>query len=208
MQQEIEDKLIYYDFSDISQTSREEVIQKLTQLDDQKINEISQFVEDLEEEFSNTKCIPKHFMEFAQKATIFTSSSFDQPSISLPGREINMSILEDPITRVFGNIFSSIFNESLLDKKSQKSLDDFSASIINLFHKYREDFERYIKEQNAPIQGKTVNECLFTSREIEAFFTYKKNERFYVFDENCDWPDLNSIRLDEKFWNVDISKVN
>ena len=77
-----------------------------------------------------------------------------------------------------------------------------------MFYKYREDFERYIKEQNAPNQEKTVNECLFTSKEIETFFTYDENERVYYFNEIGDWPDFESIRLDEKSWNVDISKVN
>ena len=204
----VDEKIKYFDFGKISQETIANFKLKLADMDEETIYKISQFINNLDSQFSDEKCVPQHFLKFSEKAIIFTSSSYDQDSISLPGREINMSILEDPITRVFGNIFSSIFIESLLDKKSQKSLDDFSASIINLFHKYREDFEGYVKEQNLPIQGKTVNDTLFTSKEIEAFFTYKKNERFYVFDENCDWPDLNSIRLDEKFWNVDISKVN
>ena len=177
-------------------------------MDEETIIKISQFVNNLNCQFSNEKCVPHHFVKFSEKAIIFTSSSYDQSSISLPGREINISILEELITRVFGSVFSSIFIESLLDKKSSKSLDEFSANIINIFYKYREDFERYIKEQNAPIQGKTVNECLFTSREIEAFFTNDENERVYYFNEIGDWPDFKSIRLDEKFWNVDISKVN
>lgn len=90
-------------------------------MDEETIIKISQFVNNLNCQFSNEKCVPHHFVKFSEKAIIFTSSSYDQSSISLPGREINISILEDLITRIFGSVFSSIFIESLLDKKSQFS---------------------------------------------------------------------------------------
>lgn len=53
-----------------------------------------------------------------------------------------------------------------------------------------------------------INNSLFTPKEIDDFFKYNKKERTYFSNELNDWPNLKSIRLDEKFWNVDISKVN
>ena len=208
MQKEVDKKLKTFDFGNIKIESIRIVKSKLENMNELKITKVSQFVNNVNDRFSKEKCVPHHFLKFAEKAIIFASSSYDQSSISLPGREFNISILQHPRTRVFGNIFSSIFIESLLDKNSQTSLKEFSKNIENLFHKYREDFEKYINAQNVPIQGKMINESLFTPKEVDDFFNYKMEERTYFFNKSCDWPNLKNIFLDEKFWDVDISKVN
>lgn len=133
MQNEVDKKLKAFNFGKIKKESIRIVKLKLEKIDEITIKKVYQLVNNLDDRFSKEKCVPHHFLKFAEKAIIFTSSSYDQSSISLPGREFNISILELPRTRVFGNIFSSIFIESLLDRNSSKSLKDFSENIENLF---------------------------------------------------------------------------
>ena len=97
--EKVDEKLKNFDFGKISQDSIKCFKSILSNMDEGKINEISQFVNNLDDRFSNEKCVPQHFLKFSQKAIIFTSSSFDQDSISLPGREINISIFEHPRTK-------------------------------------------------------------------------------------------------------------
>lgn len=208
--QEIEKNLQFFNFGDISQKYKDDAIQKLKNIDEQLLNKILQFVNDLEDEFINTKCIPEHFINFAKKSIIFTSSSYNQPSISLPGREFNISIKQNPRIRVFGSIFTSIFIESLLNADVQKSLLDFHINIYHLFCEYKKNFEKYIIDQNSLIQGNENDDSLLTLTEIESFFNYNldDNSRFLNFLKQNDWPNLSSIILDKKYWNVDISIVN
>ncbi|KAK8899857.1 hypothetical protein M9Y10_002180 [Tritrichomonas musculus] len=133
MQNEVNEKLNNYDFGKTKQETIRIVKSRLENMSEAIIQKVSHFVNNLDDQLPKENCVPHHFLKFAEKAIIFASSSYGQPSIPLPGREFKISICDFPRTRVFGNIFSSIFIESLLDINSQKSLKEFTKSIENLY---------------------------------------------------------------------------
>ena len=87
---------------------------------------------------------PKNFVQFAEKATIFSSSDYKNISLTLPARRI--SVLLNDNYRICGSVFSSIFIESLLNENS--SFKSFCSSIKMRFESYKKDFENIIIDQN------------------------------------------------------------
>lgn len=149
--------------------------------------------------------IPKNFVIFGEKATIFSSSDYESISLSLPGRKITVSLFDN--YRVCGSIFSSIFIESLLKKNI--SLETFQSSIKELFQKYKNDFEDIIMNQNKNLTEGIPNPNLLTNKQIIQFFNMNDFDNKHFFSMSNQWPNLGSILItNENFWNVETSKVD
>lgn len=150
------------------------------------------------------------YFDFFKKATIFSSSTYNQISLTLPGRKINILAFNEPKIRVFGSIFTSIFIESFLDRRGQSSLKNYCKKISDLFKLYQTKFIDIIISQNEFVNKKTENTNIPDKQKIIDFFSTDPCSKtlFFDNDDNDYWPDFSSIMLEEKFWNVDKSDVN
>lgn len=203
----ISNKLNVIDFYYINDEKKATLKSILQKIDKSKTHEISEFIFDLGDEFKSMGCVPHHFIQFSKKATIFTSSDFNQKSLTLPGRNFGIS-LNEPTIRIFGSIFSSILIESFLNKEVIGSLITFRDFIYNQYSEYKKYFIEYIKQQNENVKGKTLNSELANEYEIEEFFSPKSHEDTHYFSNLNDFPELQTILFEEQHWNVDITKVN
>lgn len=123
--------------STISEKTKNELVQKLQNLEDPVIEQICQFVTNLDAEFSSVGCLPHQFLQFSKKSTIFSSSDYNQISLTLPGRKLDISAFNEPKIRVFGSIFTSILIESFLNERSQLSLETFRNYMKDSFQVYK-----------------------------------------------------------------------
>lgn len=203
----IQSKIDIIDSYGISKECKKDVKSKLLEINPKMYSDISKFVLGLGK-FKSIGCVPNHFIQFSKKATIFASSAFDQLSLTLPGRKFKISILNKCRIRVFGTVFTSIIIESFLHKKAILSLDNFCNHIRDRLKYYKDQFENLIEIQNQYIDKKTIITSLPNKDQIISFFNADFSDNFHFFNHGNEWPDLNSIILNEKYWNVDISDVN
>ena len=196
--------------SKLSEITKKDLILKLQNLEAPIIEKIYQFVINLDPGFLSAGCVPHQFIQFSKKSTIFASSAYNQISLTLPGRKLDISAFNEPKIRVFGSILISIWIESFLDKKGQSSLENFRKCIIDLFKLYKKMFIDIIISQNEFIGKKTENTSLPDMLKINSFFSADLlSETHYLNNGNTDyWPDFSSIMLEEKFWNIDKSNVD
>lgn len=150
---------------------------------------------------------PQNFTRFGDKSTIFSSSDYQNISLTLPARRISVFLHDN--FRICGSVFSSIFIESLLIQNS--SLESFCFSLKNLFEKYKVDFEQIIIYQNQSNNSNEngLNRKLISKDAIMSFFNIKNFDRNHFFSHSNKWPDLQLILInDENCWNVDCTDVN
>lgn len=204
----IDGTLDLIDDYDIDSSIKKVMKSKLQEIEVQMLPKISDFVLSLGYEFQSTGCVPHHFIQFAKKATIFTSSKFNQVSLTLPGRKFTYSLLDEWRIRIFGSIFSSILIETLLDKDSLITLEVFRDKIYDKYTKYKDKYIKYIKRQNEYIQGETNNSELPKEEEIENFFSPETYKGTHFFSSKNNFPKLYKILLEQKYWNIDITEVN
>ena len=198
------DKIDKYELSDKIKNDMKNILVNINEKIAQKI---SDFVINMDIEFNSVGCVPKLFLQFSEKATIFTSSLFNKKSLTLPGRKIDISILNESRIRVFGSIFSSIFIESLLDTEGQLSFKSFCECIRRKYISYSQNFKNIILSQNEYINEKSEINLLPNKNEIELFFSMNPCSNDLIYLNNDDWPDFSSKMLEKKYWNVDQSNV-
>ena len=205
----ISDKLNEINSYEINDEIKERLKSLILKIEKPLLPKISDFILNLGNEYKSMFCIPQHFIQFSEKATIFASSDFDQISLTLPARRLKIASLDIPIIRVFGSIFSSIILETFLyNLKEIKSLDTLCDHIHNKYVEYGQIYNQYIKQQNQRIEGHTFNTELPDDKEIEHFFSPKNYKKTHFFSKTNEFPKLNTIILNKEYWNVDITKVN
>lgn len=166
---------------------------KLKEIDNRRLSKLSEFVLNLGDEFQSIGCVPRQFVQFAEKATIFVLSYFNKKSITLTGRKFSLSILKNPRIRIFGSIFSSIIFEAFFVKDSLITLERFLDIICDKYSYYKGEYFEYFKMQNKYIEGKTNNHELPNEEEIEEFFSPQDYKKTHFLTRNNNFPQLNKI---------------
>ncbi|KAK8847265.1 hypothetical protein M9Y10_019851 [Tritrichomonas musculus] len=207
----IESKLYKIDSYECSSKIKEEMITRLNQINESSYQQISDFILNFDVEFRSVGCVPQHFLQFAKKATIFTSSLYNEKSLTLPGRKINISILDSSRIRVFGSIFSSILIEAFFHTQKghiPHSLRNFSQFISEKLISYKKKFMDIIIVQNAYINEMVENKSLLDKKAINSFFSSNLISDDLYYHGKDTWPDFSSIMIDKNYWNVDVSTVD
>ena len=207
----IESKLEEINSYECSSKIKEEMITRLSQINESSYQQISDFVLNFDVEFKSVGCVPQHFLQFAQKATIFTSSLYNEKSLTLPGRKINISILDSSRIRVFGSIFSSILIEAFFHTKKEHiphSLRNFCQFISEKLISYKKKFMDIIIVQNAYINEMVENKSLPDKKAINLFFSSNLISDDLFYHGKDTWPNFSSIMIDNNHWNVDVSTVD
>lgn len=208
VQETVDNKLDTIQSYDIDQKNKEKLKEILQNLSTNTLHKISEFVLNYDVEFKKVGCVPQFFLQFANKATIFSSSAYNEESFTLPGRYIKTTYFRTPRIRVFGSIFTSIFIKSLLSKKGQLSLGNFCENVGKLLGSYKQKFMPLIISQNEVKKDIAENFSLPSRGKIISFFSRDSFQKVLFFNSNNDWPDLRSIMVEKIYWNIDQTEVN
>ena len=219
--QENTDKHINQDKEEQIRSEYEEISKYLINNDESSLRKILdhlktyQYLDDLE------PINPELFIQLKQKSIIFCSCTYNMHCPTLPYREFYVGTK----TRIsaHGGLYSSAVIQTLLTSCKedtdvnhfvdhlQRNFDEIGHSLKDVFIQQNtfcnDDCPEYNTEEKKNALQKL---CKKSCDQFNDYLTLKfKNKETYMASSNsCLLPDLNSILLPEKYWNVDIEKVN
>ena len=173
---------------------------------------------------------PLLFHRFKEKAFILCSCPLDQISPSLPIRDFYIGNNETISSH--GNVFSSIIIECLFHpQKADTNVNHFISHVQSLHNNMKLHFCDILKQQfnysdslnpfeqvlnevlnktYKRISIKTVkNYCDQYLKFLDSFFKIDySHDGTYSCPTGLEFPDMQTILLPEKYWNIDVSKVD
>ena len=172
---------------------------------------------------------PKLFHQFEEKAFILCSCLFGLKSPTLPFRDFYIGNNETVSSH--GGVFSSLIIECLFHpQKSDTDIMNFISHVQSLHNRMKVQFYDILRDQftysdssdhfkqlsNEIIKAKkSIDEntiktdCDQYLKDLDSYFSidYLRDDTF-LCPPGVEIPDMKTILLPEKYWNVDISKVD
>ena len=173
---------------------------------------------------------PFLFHRLKEKAFILCSCPFDQKSPTLPFRDFYIGPKETISSH--GGVFSSIIIECLFHpQKSDTKIENFISHVqafhSNMKHHFYDilkqqftysdnsdhikqlSYEVFIKAKKNINENTVKADCDQYLKDLESFFKIDYlNDGTYSSPTGLEFPDMQSILLPEKYWNVDVSQVD
>ena len=208
-----------------------ELMKYITKTSDGGEDELISIIEHMKIYESGLSINPLLFRELKEKSFIICSSPYDLKSPTLPFRYFYIGDVDTISSH--GGVFSSVIIDCLFHPNNEDiNPKDFITHIQTIHDNLKRQFSPILKEQftYTPTSQEHINQMTNlilrkTNRiisentiiqdykkyvsDLESYFNINyANNGLYSCPDNFALPNLKSILLSEKYWNVDITPVD
>ena len=191
-----------------------EIMKYLTKTSDRAKNDLISLIEHMKIYDSDLSIDPVLFHKLKGKSFILCSTPFNLKSPTLPYRHFYIAGI-DTIS-AHGSVFSSIIIDCLFHPNKEDINPDFFISHIQTIHNYmKKQFFPILREQYTHTQtsdehiDKMKPKRNISKTDLELYFNINyANNCVFSCPDNFTLPNMKSILLTEKYWNVDITPVD